>query len=198
MAIKLIIFDIGGVIIDFTEDQYIMYLSKKYGIGYKKLNAVMAPLIRKLEMGRLTMSQFVRIMHKKTGLSEEKLEWRSSYARMAKLNKRVFNLIEDLSKSYDVALLSNISSSRYHEALEKFLDNLHVVDIYVSFSTGFWKPDPRAYRNVLKKQRVKPNEALYIDNLIENVKGARKTGIDSILFRNYAQLEKELRKRGIA
>ena len=197
MAIKLIIFDLGGVIVDFTEEKYMHYIAKKTGVSYRRFASVLLPLVPKLEKGLMTEKELEHALMKKVGIKEREIEWGPGFRKTAKLNRNVFNLVENLSKSYDVVILTNISYSRYKEAKRAFLDNLHVEKVYETALLRMRKPEPRVYRYVLKHQGVKPNEALFIDNQIENVRGGRRVGIDSILFKNYAQLAKELDKRGI-
>jgi FMN phosphatase YigB (HAD superfamily) len=45
--------------------------------------------------------------------------------------------------------------------------------------------------------RIKSSQALFIDNQIENVVGARKVGIKSIWFKNSKDLKEKLKKMKI-
>jgi putative hydrolase of the HAD superfamily len=134
---------------------------------------------------------------RKLAVPMRNMEWSSSYAKLARLNRGVFGLIEELSKSYDIVLLSNNSIGRYTEAKKAFLDNLHFEKAYISAYLHMRKPDARAYRHVLMDRKAKAGEAVFIDNQPDNVRGAMKVGIDSIRFESYGQLVKALKKRGL-
>jgi putative hydrolase of the HAD superfamily len=45
---------------------------------------------------------------------------------------------------------------------------------------------------MLKKLNLKPNEVAFIDDLKENIEGAKKIGIQTIQFTNISNLRKEL------
>jgi HAD superfamily hydrolase (TIGR01509 family) len=54
------------------------------------------------------------------------------------------------------------------------------------------KPDPAMYRYALKRAKVKPREAILVDDSSENCAAARKVGMHAIEFRSPVDLQKEL------
>jgi len=58
-------------------------------------------------------------------------------------------------------------------------------------------PRKRPYKYVLKKMHTKPKNALFIDNMPSNIVGARDVGINGIVFKNAAQLKRDLREFGV-
>jgi putative hydrolase of the HAD superfamily len=59
------------------------------------------------------------------------------------------------------------------EAADKF---------YYSWQTGFIKPDPGAWRNVLEDNNLKPEECIYFDDQDKNLKAAESLGIKAHMF----------------
>ena len=57
---KLIIFDLGGVIIDYSELEYYAYLGSKYNIPIGRVKRIMAPLAEKLEASSITQKALER------------------------------------------------------------------------------------------------------------------------------------------
>jgi FMN phosphatase YigB (HAD superfamily) len=57
------------------------------------------------------------------------------------------------------------------------------------------KPHPAIFRHALALARVRPSEALLIDDSEENCSGAARIGIDSIRFESATQLAQELEKK---
>lgn len=190
--IKLIIFDIGGVVIDFTERQYINYITKKLRLNSKRFSRELIPLINKMELGAMTLDELENKMSKSFKIKKGSLEWDSSLKELAKENKSVKNLINNLSRKYVVVLLSNVSRSRYIVIVNEFLKNIKVNRTFASCYIKMRKPDVKIYRYVLKTMKVKSNEAIFIDNLKENTDGAKRIGIKSIQFKNYKQLKRDL------
>jgi 2-haloacid dehalogenase len=49
------------------------------------------------------------------------------------------------------------------------------------------KPDARFYGLILEKLGVAPAESVFVDDFVENVRGAQAVGMNAILFRNASQ-----------
>jgi putative hydrolase of the HAD superfamily len=65
-----------------------------------------------------------------------------------------------------------------------------------SCELGVVKPDPAIYLHTIKKLNVKPEQALFIDNLQKNIVGAEEVGLKAALFENVEQLQSDLARRG--
>ncbi|MEO6966277.1 MAG: HAD family phosphatase [Acidobacteriaceae bacterium] len=60
------------------------------------------------------------------------------------------------------------------------------------------KPQAAIYLHTVERLGVKPEEALFLDDRIENVEGARQVGLHALLFRTPALLQAELDQDGWA
>ncbi len=200
--IKCIIFDIGGVIIDFYNiNDYYPYLSKVSGVPLKKVVKIIDYEERvQLDKGTKSQRYFDKKVAKQLGIGEKKVMWYEVYAKTARLCKGTINLAKRLHGNYDIAYLSNTDRSRYVFTVKSILKPYLRLFKYrfASCDIHLRKPDIGVYRYVLKRMKLKGSEVIFIDNQIENVVGARKAGIRSIWFKNVRQLEKELRKMGIS
>ncbi len=91
--------------------------------------------------------------------------------------------------------LTNWSAETFPVALERF-DFLQWFDgRVVSGEEKTRKPFPEFYQLLLDRYNVKPQEALFVDDSLRNVKAAEALGIKSIHFQYPAQLKNELKKR---
>jgi putative hydrolase of the HAD superfamily len=63
---------------------------------------------------------------------------------------------------------------------------------YYSCRLGAAKPDPRAFRIVLRDLGAKPDEVLFIDDRAENTAAARNPGMHTITFTSASALDSEL------
>ena len=94
--------------------------------------------------------------------------------------------------------LTNWSAETFPIALERF-DFLHWFDgRVVSGEEKTRKPFPEFYRILLDRYAVNPEEALFIDDNLRNVKAAESIHIPSIHFRSAAQLKEELKKLNLS
>ncbi len=103
-------------------------------------------------------------------------------------------LVEKLKGKYKLGVLSNTSSRQAGE-----LGDLHDAfnAVVLSEETGISKPKKEAYERVLSDLGVSPEEAVFIDDSLENVKGAERLGMRGILYENPEKLKESLRKMGV-
>jgi FMN phosphatase YigB (HAD superfamily) len=67
----------------------------------------------------------------------------------------------------------------------KFLDGMGCGDLFGRSQTR--KPDARIYQLALERLRAKPEEAVFVDDMPENVEAARALGMCGVQFQNTAQ-----------
>jgi 2-haloacid dehalogenase len=93
--------------------------------------------------------------------------------------------------------LTNWSSETFPIALERF-DFLHWFDgRVVSGEEKMRKPFPEFYQLLLNRYDVKPREAIFIDDSLRNVRAAEQLGIAGVHFQNAKELENEFQKNNI-
>lgn len=99
---------------------------------------------------------------------------------------------------YKLYALTNWSDETFPIALMEY-EFLHWFDgIVVSGKEKLRKPAPEFYQLLLDRHTVDKAHTIFIDDNLRNVKAAEEIGIESIHFQNAAQLEKELKERGIS
>jgi putative hydrolase of the HAD superfamily len=95
-----------------------------------------------------------------------------------------------------IGILSNMGEGVLR-AMRRNFSWLDDFDMHVwSYELGIVKPDPAIYIEAVRRLRVEPGEALFIDNLEDNVVGAKAAGLHSVVFRDIEQLSQELREQG--
>jgi FMN phosphatase YigB (HAD superfamily) len=67
-----------------------------------------------------------------------------------------------------------------------------------SYELGLSKPDAAIYAHTIEKLRVTADQALFIDDLVENVRGAEAAGLHAVVFTTPAQLQTDLDRLGFA
>ncbi len=198
---KTIIFDIGGVIIDFSEGMYISYLSKKLGLSSRYLSAIVLPLVVEMEYGRMTLRVAEKEFSKGIMVPESRLYFVEAVRKLAKVNRNVVRFMRRLGSRYNLGIISNISHARYTEfgklAIDSLVGSGAVKKVVASCLVGMRKPDARIYRLAIKELDAEPNETVFIDNQHENVIGAERVGIRGITFTGYHKLVSDLEKLGI-
>jgi FMN phosphatase YigB (HAD superfamily) len=92
---------------------------------------------------------------------------------------------------YKVGFLSNTEIPTMNYFYENGYDRYFDVKIFSCVEKTV-KPEGKIYLIALEKLKVKPQEAVFIDDKPKYVEGAKKVGINGILFKTAEQLRKEL------
>ena len=97
-------------------------------------------------------------------------------------------------KGYPIYLLSNFPGDQFekYRLQNSFLDEFD--DRIISGDVGLAKPDIKIYQLAIKKFNLNPEESLFIDDKIENTRGAEQVGIKTIQLQKPEDLDKEIRK----
>lgn len=100
---------------------------------------------------------------------------------------------------YRLGLLSNTNDLHWHYFLDGRYAHLPAwFDVPVaSFQIRAMKPNAEIYEAAARLAGVEPHEALFTDDLVANVEGAREAGFDAVPFTTAARLGDELRARGL-
>lgn len=198
--IKALIFDLGGVVVDWDDDIIFRHVAKRFELNYKRTKRKLYKLMSLLELNAIKEKHMWRTFFKSVKLplpSDYKNLLRKDFERKAKLNQPIVKIIKQLrNRGYKIATISNVDKS--HEAIMKKRKWLNHFDAAIlSNKFGVRKPSRKIYRIVLKRLKFKPEEVIFIDNLKKNTEGAKGVGINAILFKNAKQLKKELKKLGV-
>ncbi|MCC6385437.1 MAG: HAD family phosphatase [Bacteroidia bacterium] len=189
MAVRNIILDFGGVIIDVD---YLQAAESFRKLGISDFEVLysrksQASFFDDFETGKLSNRQFRE--HVRTLLTGKVTDrqidaaWNSMVFSIPR--KRLDYLL-DLKEQYKLFLLSNtnrIHIKDFTEKLErkfgKHLLNRIFEKLYFSCSIGIRKPDPLIFQMVISENRLKPGETIFVDDSIQHIRGAREAGIKS-------------------
>ena len=135
----------------------------------------------------------------------ERTGWDLGLARLKRMLRDNFHvridgsldILREVEKTYRVALLSDHVREwiRYIRSIHPFLDIFD--DQFYSYELGKTKSDPTVFPVVLFSLGYQPQECLFIDDRIRNVRSAESIGLPSIHFRNAGQLRADLRRRRV-
>jgi epoxide hydrolase-like predicted phosphatase len=102
------------------------------------------------------------------------------------------NFLRGLRPERKVCLISNAWSG-----LRAYITRQGFVDIFdamvISAEVGIMKPDPRIYHLALEELRARPDESVFIDDMLVNVEAARTVGMAGIHFTQPEQALEELK-----
>lgn len=172
---KAVILDMYGVIVKQTGDDFVQYIQKTF--PDLKPEEIHKPW-NKADMGEISSLEMWAALGFQGDL--EKVE--RDYLNGIELNGGFTDFIKAVRHKYKLAVLSN-DSSRWSKYLrEKFNIDQYFDVISISGELKIRKPDERIFRHTIEKLAVAAEECLYVDDRRGYLEGARKVGMNTILF----------------
>ena len=182
--IKNIIFDLGGVILEIDKNKTISAF-ENLGINFHQIIAIefWEDLNTKFS-GAYSLSQFSeKIRHESnTKISNEEIE-KAWVALLGNFDLEKMRWLKSLSKNYKLFLSSNTDSIHVKEFEKKCLEQCgkplesYFEQTYYSNKLLLRKPDSKSFDKVIKLSNILPDETIFIDDKLENVEAARKSGL---------------------
>lgn len=211
MAIKNIIFDLGGVILNINTSKTLESFAE---IGIENPTHLMHQVVSSglffdFEKGLISEDNFRDQMNKASGKTLHVAQFDKAWNAML-LNYPMERIewLKKLSSKYNLYLLSNtniIHYRHYNTLLAKLLNNNGLPSlfkkVYLSHEMGIRKPNTKIFETVLTDAKIVANHTLFVEDTEENLIWAAKLGINTCLikqnsnyyeateFKNYLGLE---------
>lgn len=190
--VKALIFDLGGVIMSggylpFIHQYCLACLTPE---GRKKIS----DLEHQVNLGSITEQQFYREIRKIFNILMTPEHMRAHIVKRMQVNKSLLHLLPKVKRARLVLFSNSIGNMaievlrRRRFPIKKIFDKL-----FLSNKIHLAKPDTKAYQYVLKKLKVRPEEALMVDDRAKNIASAKKLGMHGIVFKTTTQFQKDLR-----
>ncbi len=190
MAIRAVVFDIGGVLQITPSLGVIGKWEGRLGLAHGQLVDKLGDVMAAGEIGAMTEEQVHRRVAAILGLDSAQLDafmadiW-AEY--LGALNTGLAAYATGLRPRYRTALLSNsfVGARRKEQECYGFSDLTDLI-IY-SHEVGLAKPDPRIYELTCDRLQVRAEETVFVDDLPVNVEAAREIGLQTVLYVGNAQ-----------
>jgi glucose-1-phosphatase len=195
MAIRAVIFDMGGVLLRTEDKGPRERLAARLGLTYEALyrqifdneTALLATV------GKVTSQAHWESVRDALGLQDHELiQLKDEFWEGDRLDEELLAFIRSLRPRYKTGLLSNawdelrqLLNTRY-----KILDAFD--DVVISAEVAIAKPDPRIYELAVQRLEVSPAEAVFVDDFLENIHSAQKVGLKTVYFRTPQQARADL------
>lgn len=150
-----------------------------------------------LETGGIDSEEFYRAVADIIGTDLDRDAFLEIWCNIFSLDEGMVALGESLSQEYGTWLVSNTSRIHYEYVVEKFPRVTFYKEAALSFALGVMKPSLAYYEKAIEKFDIDPFQAVFIDDLKENVEGAVAAGMTGIVFRNRDQLLHQLQRLGL-
>ncbi len=182
---KLVIFDLGGVVFRHSFDSAVAYWAEKGGVD----PAALVGRFRQdeayamHEVAEISIGEYKDHVCALLGIDLSERDFVDGWNAIFKEEiPGVRELVSSLRGPRVVVAFSNTNETHCRFMRVKYRDAFAAFDrIYFSHEIGLRKPEPEAFLRVLSDYSACPEEALFFDDVQENLDGARRVGIDTVL-----------------
>ena len=185
---KSIVFDLGGVMVDFAPRPYLVdricneeIEEQVYDLtfGSKEWKQLDAGLVSRFD-GNQAMLRNAKAAGREFEVQGVLDDW----MHILRPRRRMQELVRKLkSRGYCVYYLSNIPEDVLDFLTERDLKGLFDGGV-ASCEVHINKPDPRIYKALLDKYQLKAGESVFIDDRLENVQAAFRLGFAGIQMKD--------------
>jgi len=199
MSIKAVIFDFGGVIVRTEYQAPRQHLAQSFGMDYDDIDKVVfggGPngSAARASIGEITEEEHWQNVMKTLKLPVSEIERvRDEFFAGDVIDHEIVEFLRSIKPKYKTGLISNAwSGLRNYIAREKFDDAFH--HMIISAEVGVAKPDPKIYHIALEQLQVQPEEAVFVDDFIENIEACEKVGMKGIHFKDPLSALQQVKK----
>ena len=197
MAIKNIVFDYGGVIVDWNPRYlYDNYFGDKEQSQWFLDNICLYSWNIQMDGGKPFAEGVAELQAKYPEWAEAIAIYHSRWEEMVSGEvEGTANVLRALKAAgYGVYGLTNWSAETFPIIRDKYAVFGEFNGMVVSGEERLLKPDAAIYRCLLDRYKLNAAESLFIDDNADNVTGAKAVGMEALQFVSAQQLECDLRE----
>jgi putative hydrolase of the HAD superfamily len=196
--ISCVLFDLGGVVINWNDSWLIQELSQEFGLPEEQVAKEWRKNLPDISSGKIDEKKFWRtigeeIKSEKLANYEESLLDRM-FRKHVSLNESVISFSKQLAQNMPIGILSNTEIVTF-SVIEDLISLDHFKHKFLSYEIGHIKPDVEIYNHVIDNIPFPKEEVFFIDDLKPNVESARNAGIDAVQYSDYDTLIQECKIR---
>jgi putative hydrolase of the HAD superfamily len=192
--IKVVCFDLDGVVLKKRNSFFSDKLSEKLGIGLDKILPFFKNEYKQIVIGKADLKESLEKYFSLwgwTGTVDELVGfWFTSENN---IDEEVLEIVKKIKeKSFKTYLASDHSKERAENllkvvGLEKYFDG-----DFFSGNVGYTKEEKEFFEKMVENLGVNSEEVLFIDDDMKNVEVAKSAGLNAIYFENVEQLKNSL------
>lgn len=175
-----IVFDVGRVLVDFRYDDLFCYL-RAQGAQFTSVDDFAEKVdLRSYECGLISNDDFIDKVCDILSEEVDRSELISYWTELFQPIEEMLNLAAHLKTDFGVYLLSNTSALHWNYLKSVYKLGELSTDLLASFEVGTMKPEQKIFKEAEKRFGLFPERTLFIDDIEENVEGARACGWQGI------------------
>ena len=201
--IKLIVFDMGHVFVDFEWETVCHGFYSRAGISKEQFQPILK-YVGSLgyESGHVDTAVFLKAINEQMAehgnlhpISETEFHqlWNATFRE----NSEMAELMQNLRKAHKLYLLSNTNESHWQYLDQTFQVSRHFEELILSYKFGHIKPQKEIYQEVLRRSNLAAHQCLFIDDLEPNIAAGSAVGMNVVHFKDISDLQSRLEHFGL-
>ena len=175
---KVILFDIGGVLINWKDEWLYEEISKQIGMPFKKIESKFNANLCSLFESKINEKEFWNLVLGSDNKIDHKIISKT-FLKMSSINYNFLNFAKSLKlDGHHIGILSNLTPETSTCIPNSLLDDFDY--LFYSNSLKMSKPNAEIYQHVCNK--IPSKNILFIDDKQENLDAAKLFGMDTVLF----------------
>lgn len=196
-AVRNVIFDLGGVVVDWNPDHIVSRVQPVAELQAALKEALFGHADwRMFDRGTLSESELIERLQLRLGATRPEVDAILDAVRSSLVEKpESVELLRALqAQGTPLYCLSNMPASIYTHLRQRhsFWDAFS--GIVISGQVQMMKPEPEVFRHLLDAFNLRPEESVFIDDLPANIESAKQVGLHTIWFKDAAQCRRELQR----
>jgi len=184
MSIRGVYFDFGGVLVRTEDPAPRARLAERLGMPVRELERIAfeSDSAALATVGKISVEQHWASVAERLGQpAVDARRLSDEFFAGDGWDRQLFDFLHDLRRTHKVGLISNAWSDLRPVILAHGFGESFDAMI-ISAEVGVAKPDARIYRLALDKLGVAAPEAVFVDDVSDNVEAARAVGMQAIRF----------------
>jgi epoxide hydrolase-like predicted phosphatase len=190
MQIKAVLFDIGGILEITPPTDSAERWEMELGLRPGEILERMDDVWQDAAVGRVTEQEMEAAFRQRLGMNDEQVArfWADIWVDyLGTPNEELIEYFGNLRSRVRTGIISNSGVGAREKEQERYgFGDLCELIVY-SHEEGIAKPDPGIYELTCERMNLRPEEAVFLDDVEENIVAARELGFHGVLFANNAQ-----------
>lgn len=195
--VKNVVLDVGRVLVEFEPLEHLKRLYDEKIAHDLYEHVFNSKEWIDLDRGTITNNEAIEIISKRY-LRNHVEDIMQNWTNIVKPIYGTVQIVRDLKeKNYKLYLLSNFHKEAFIKVFEKH-EFFNLFDgRVVSSDVHLLKPEKEIYTKLCDTYAIKPEESVFIDDMMINIQAATKIGFKGICFESSQQLKSHLKNMGV-
>ncbi len=186
---KAVIFDLGNVLVHYDGEATFRRVSELTAVSLEELFIFYQKHDHAFGTGQISGRGYYNLLVKTYGMQASYQTFVTTFCRSEQRNEKAlaFALALQARPNVIVGIISNINEIHTAWVRANLPELAQFSSVILSDEVGLLKPDSAIYQLALSQLNVPPNHALFVDDLLENVRGGTAVGLSGCHHTSWQQ-----------